>query len=177
MMADSLGQLLGLGLRRAVPLLTLMAAGAVDLLPLPSASPQSLAPLTTVAVVFFWAIHRPDLMSPAVVVVAGLALDAMAGLPMGLTALTLLLTRALAAAPDPALHDRPGLLVWGSFLLVASAALALRWLVASAWWGHAFALRPVLFELGLTVAVYPLVAGLLGRLRGVLPVLRRAPGS
>lgn len=177
MIADGLARGLELGLRRAVPLLTLLAAGVLDLLPLPDAAPQSLAPLTSVAVAFFWAIHRPDLVSPALVVGVGLLLDALAGLPLGLTALTLLLTRQLAASPEPALRDRPALLVWGAFLLVAATALALRWLVASLWWGHAFAPRPVLFELALTVAIYPLAAGLLGRLRGGLPVMRHAPGS
>jgi rod shape-determining protein MreD len=168
---------LGLRLRRAVPFLSLLAAGLLDLLPLPSTSPQSLAPLTCVTVVFFWAIHRPDLMAPLHAVAAGLVVDALGGLPLGLTALTLLVTRAIAAAPEAALRDRPPLLVWGAFLLVATAALGLRWLVASAYFAHLFALRPALFELALTIAVYPLVAGLLGRLGRHLPVLRRAPGG
>jgi rod shape-determining protein MreD len=176
-MADGLARSLALLLRRAIPFMTLLAAGLLDVLPLPSTSPQSLAPLTSVTVVFFWAIHRPELMTPGLAVVAGLLVDALAGLPLGLTALTLLVTRTIAAAPEAALRDRPALLLWGAFLLVATAALGLRWLVASAFWAHLFALRPVLFELALTVAVYPLVAGLLGRLGRHLPVLRRAPGS
>jgi rod shape-determining protein MreD len=177
MTGDGLGRMLGLGLRRAVPLLTVLLATLVDLLPLPDASPQGLAPLVTLAVVFFWTVHRPDLMTPLIVAAAGLLFDALAGLPLGLTALALLVARTLAASPDPVQKDGQALLAWGSFLLVATAALGLRWVVACAWWGHAFALRPVLFELLLTVAVYPLVGGLLARLRRVLPVIRHAPGG
>lgn len=175
MSGDSLAGSLGAALRRAVPFLTAVLAVLVDMLPVPSAAPSALAPLTTVAVVFFWSMHRPDLMTPVAAAGAGILFDALAGLPLGLTGLALLLTRALAAAPDPILHDRPALLVWGSFLLVAAAALLLRWLVASVWSLQLFALRPVLFELALTVAVYPLVAALMGRV--ALAVLGRRHAS
>jgi hypothetical protein len=53
----------------------------------------------------------------------------------------------------------------------------LRWLVASVWSAHLFALRPVLFELALTVAVYPLVAGLMGRIDIAVLGRRHAPGG
>lgn len=164
-------------LRRAVPFFTAVLAALVDMLPLPDAAPSALAPLTTLAVVFFWSVHRPDLMTPLAAAAAGILFDAMAGLPLGLTGLVLLLTRALAATPDPILFDRPPLLVWGSFLLVAAAVSLARWLVASAWSLHLFALRPVLFELALTVAVYPLVAGLLGRVDHAVLGRRHAAGS
>ncbi|HMR32253.1 MAG TPA: rod shape-determining protein MreD [Geminicoccaceae bacterium] len=164
MIQDSLVGSLGTALRRSTPFLTAVAAVLVDLLPLPDAAPLALAPFTTVAVVFFWSVHRPDLMTPLAAVAAGLLFDALAGLPLGLTGLALLFTRALGATPDPILHDRPPLLVWGSFVLVAAGAVLLRWIVASLWSMQLFELRPVLFELGLTVAVYPLVAALLGRI-------------
>ncbi len=163
MTGDGIAGSFGAALRRAVPFLTAVAAALIDLLPLPDAAPAALAPLTVVAVVFFWSVHRPDLMTPLAAAAAGILFDALAGLPLGLTGLTLLLTRALAAAPDPILHDRPPLLVWGSFLLVAAAAVLARWAIVSIWSLQLFALRPVLFELALTVAVYPLVAGLMGR--------------
>jgi rod shape-determining protein MreD len=174
---DSVAGSLGAALRRSVPFLTAVAAALLDMLPLPDAAPAALAPLTTVAVVFFWSVHRPDLMTPLAAVATGILFDALAGLPLGLTGLALLLTRALAATPDPILHDRPPLLVWGSFLLVAAAAVLLRWLVASVWSAHLFALRPVLFELALTVAVYPLVAGLMGRIDIAVLGRRHAPGG
>jgi rod shape-determining protein MreD len=177
MSSDGVAGSLGGALRRAVPFLTAVVAALVDVLPLPSAAPWALAPLTTVAVVFFWSVHRPDLMTPLAAAAAGILFDALAGLPLGLTGLALLLTRTLAATPDPILHDRPPLLVWGSFLLVAAAALLLRWLVASVWSLQVFALRPVLLELALTVAAYPLVAALLGRVALAALGRRHAAGG
>lgn len=177
MIQDSVIGSVGGALRRATPFLTAVAAVLVDLLPLPDAAPSALAPLTTIAVVFFWSVHRPYLMTPLAAAAAGLLFDALAGLPLGLTGLALLLTRALAATPDPILHDRPPLLVWGSFVLVATGAMLLRWFIASLWSMQFFAPKPVLFELGLTIAIYPLVAGLLGRIDLAVLGRRHAAGG
>lgn len=175
MTGDGIAGTLGTAFRRSVPFLTAVAAALIDLLPVPDAAPAALAPVVTVAVVFFWSVHRPDLMTPLAATAAGIVFDALAGLPPGLMGLVLLATRALATSSDPILHDRPPLLVWGSFLLVAAAAVLLRWLVASVWSLQLFALRPVLFELALTVAIYPLVAALLGRIDVAALGRRHAP--
>lgn len=151
-------------IRNLAPVLTGLLAVLVDLLPLPNPAPQSLAPLTTVCVFYFWTLYRPDLMTPLAAFVIGLVFDAAGGLPLGLTALSLLLVRSVLLTGQRFLLAQPFALIWGCFVLVAVAVAAVRWALASLWWGRLFALQPVVVETGLTVAVYPLIGLLLARL-------------
>ena len=53
-------------------------------------------------------------------------------------------------------------------LLVVLAVAGLRWLLASLFWGHRYPVEPVLFEAGLTFAVYPPIGWLLARLQRLI---------
>lgn len=159
------------------PMLTGLAAALLDLLPLPEAAPRSLAPFLTVCVVYFWTVYRPDLLTPLAVFVIGVALDATGGLPLGLTALSLLIARALLMSGQRFLLRQPFPVVWAGFLLVVLAVATLRWLLASLFWGRVFPLEPVLFEAGLTFACYPPIGWLLARLQRRLVVAPHAAGG
>ena len=116
--------------------------------------------------VYFWSLYRPDLFTAAGGVRRSACVyDALAGLPLGLTALVLLLVRQPAGRPA-------ALLRWRARSRWSGAASCCwrrrsrspRWLLASLWWGHLFALQPALLELLLTVALYPPASWLLARL-------------
>ena len=160
--------LVGRSLRGLVPVATGLAAASLDLLPLPDAAPRSLAPFLTVCVVYFWTLYRLDLLTPLAVFVIGVALDAAAGLPLGLTALSLLIARSLLMHGQRFLLRQPFPIVWAAFLLVVLAVAGLRWLLASLFWGHRYPVEPVLFEAGLTFAVYPPIGWLLARLQRLI---------
>lgn len=162
-------------LDRLLPGLTLLLAIILDLLPLPGPGPRTLAPFLSLVTLFVWTLRRPDRVGPAMAFAAGLLLDLGGGLPPGATALPFMLVQTVVASPRALLQDRSPLALWGMFLAVATAACLLRWLLLSLWWGQLVPLRPALFELALTVAVYPLLAGLIGRSR-VAQAARHAPG-
>lgn len=163
---------LGPALGRQLPAATALLAVLVDLTPLPDAAPGSLAPNATLCVVAFWTVVRPELLTAPGIFAVGLVLDAVGGQPLGLTPLTLLLARAALLTGRRYLAAQPFMVLWACFALAALAAELARWLVASLWWRHLFALEPLLFQAGLTVAAYPLVSALLTRLNQ--HVVRRA---
>ena len=137
-MADRPGGLVDNSLRHAAPLLTGIVAVCIDVLPLPNPAPNSLAPFLTVCVVYFWTVYRPDLLSPWAVFALGLALDAVAGLPLGLTALALLLARGVLLSGQRFLLAQPFVVVWACFVPIVLLVAALRWASASLFWGRAF---------------------------------------
>jgi rod shape-determining protein MreD len=147
---------------------------AIDLAPIPSASPTSIAPSLFVCAVFFWTVHRPDLLNHGIVLLLTLLLDATAGLPLGLTAIALFATRLLLLAPPRFLAGQSSLMIWGSFCLVGSILLSMRWFLASLLSSHLFAFGPVLFEILLTVAAYPVVSLLLALMQPSLPKFANA---
>jgi rod shape-determining protein MreD len=150
-------------LRALVPLATALLAVLADLLPLLHVGPASVTPLATLCVAFFWSLYRPDLFGAGAAFATGIAYDALAGLPLGLTSLVLLLVRHAVVVQQRFFVARSFPVIWCCFLLLALAALALRWVLSSLWWGRLFALQPLVFELLLTLSLYPAATLLLAR--------------
>lgn len=162
-------------LRCLAPVATALLAVLIDLLPLPGAGLEQAGSFTTLAVVYFWSLYRPDLFTNAAAFVIGLVHDALAGLPLGLTSLLFLLVRNLMVTQQRFFLARSFPVIWACFVLLAPVITILRWLIVSLWWGHAFALPPLLVELMLTAALYPPVSWLLGRVHNRVPRWLHAP--
>lgn len=154
-----------------VPLLTGLVAMGLDVLPVPL--PRPLAPWALVCVFYFWTLYRPDLLPVSAVFGLGLLADAVAGLPLGLTALALLLARVVIVSAQRFLLAQRFVVVWACFLPVLALVGALRWALASLFWSRAFPPGPLLVEAGSTFSVYPLIGWLLAGLqRGLADAAR-----
>ena len=160
-------------LRRLLPSATALVAVLLDLLPLPGMG--SASSFLTLGVVYYWSLYRPELLPTPVVFAVGAIYDAMAGLPLGLTSLVLLLVRAVMEAHQRFFVSRSFMVVWSCFLLLAPLAEVLRWLVSCLWWGRLFAPQPILFELGFSLALYPCIAWTLGLVHALVPRLPDEP--
>jgi rod shape-determining protein MreD len=161
-------------LRTLVPFATALIAVLIDVAPVVGAGPAGLTSFSTLCVVYFWSLYRPDLFTPTAAFLTGLVYDGLAGLPLGLTSLALLLVRNLMILQQRFFVTRSFLVIWSCFLLLAPAVEAARWLLSSLWWGHLFALQPMLFELLVTMALYPAASWLLSRILNQIPRLLRA---
>jgi rod shape-determining protein MreD len=161
-------------LRALAPLAVALAAVLLDVLPFLGLGPWGITPFSTLCVVYFWSLYRPDLFGAAAAFSTGIVYDALAGLPLGLTALILLLVRQLVVVQQRFFLARSFPVVWCCFLLLAPAVEIARWLLVSLWWGRLFALAPVLLSLLLTIALYPLASLLLTRIHNTIPRLADA---
>jgi rod shape-determining protein MreD len=161
-----------------LPALTLVGAIVLDLLPLPNAAPLASAPPLLIAVFYFWTVHRPDLLPPLALFVLGGLLDAVGGLPVGVTSLALLLARALLLSAQRWLHQQPWPVAWACFLPAAFMVAGLRWGLVSLVLGRVFPLSPVMLEAGLSFLAYPIVAGPLALVqRRAMAATRAAAGG
>ncbi len=156
-------------LRVVVPFLTALIAVLIDVAPLAGSGPAGLTSFSTLGVAYFWSLYRPDLFTPAAAFLTGLVYDGLAGLPLGLTSLTLLLVRNLMIVQQRFFLARSFPVIWSCFLVLAPVIEVARWLLSSLWWGHVFALRPMLLELAVTMALYPAASWLLTRLHNQIP--------
>jgi rod shape-determining protein MreD len=148
-----------------VALLCLISAALLDLLPVPDASGDAPMPSLLLCALFAWSLARPSLLPPWSVCVVGIATDAVVGLPIGATAISLLAVRRFAVAARRGLLVQPPIVVWATFLLVALGYVALRWALVALAVGQAPPVRVPLLEVGLTAAVYPPVSALVGSLQ------------
>ena len=110
--------------------------------------------------VFYWSVHRPDLLSLATAFGLGLLLDILSGMPHGMNALVLLLVRLVGVSQGRVFRGKSFLVLWWGFALVALGAGLVIWALSTA-----FALAPIdpmpaLFQAALTTALFPFLGGL-----------------
>jgi len=148
-------QRLDLAAHEAAPAaLTLVLVFASCLPPLVPGQ-SGLLPSALPASVFFWTLYRPRLMAPPAVFLLGLVQDLLSVAPLGVNTLLALLMHATVLTQRRVLVRQSFLIVWIAFVFLASALLALGWVLRCL---LALALLPVLpplLELGLVVAFYP----------------------
>jgi rod shape-determining protein MreD len=158
-------------LRTLTPAAVAFFAVLLDVLPGFGLGAFGLTPFSTLCVVCFWSLYRPDVFGAGTTFAIGIVYDALAGLPLGATALVLVLVRQVIVVQQRFFLAWSFAVVWCCFLLLAPAVEIARWAVLSLWWGHPFALQQLALSLLLTVALYPLVS------LALTPVLRAIPRS
>jgi rod shape-determining protein MreD len=158
-------------LRSLAPFATGILAALIDVIPMIGLGARGVTPFSTLCVVYFWGLYRPDLFTAPAAFLTGLVYDALAGLPLGLTSLVLLLVRHLVVVQQRFFLARSFPVIWCCFVLLAPAAELARWGLACLWWGRWFALRPTAVSLLLTVAMYPVISLLLSRMHNRIPRL------
>lgn len=175
-MAGRLSELRRSELRRKLLALAPAASGVVLVLlaavPLPVGHIGEAMPKLGLAAVFFWAAHRPDLMTCGAAFVIGLVADLATGAPLAISALVLLAVRQAVSVRRRFFVARPFRELWAGFALVAPLAAALDWALSSLYLLAFLAPGPVLFQTALTVLLFPPLAWLFARHQAALPLPR-----
>lgn len=143
--------------RNATPSLLLIFLVVLGQLPFSLPGDSAVTPYFVLAAVFYWSLHRPDLLPASVVFVVGLLQDALEGEPFGVNAFVLIAVYWFVASQQRLLGDRPFLILWLIFGMVALVAELMRWLLVSMLTASMIAPWPVMFEYLITVALYPLL--------------------
>ena len=157
--------------RGAIPIVLTLVAVIVQLVPVRLPDYSVIAPDFVLMAVYYWTVHRPDLMRPWSVFLVGIIDDILSGMPLGVSALILLFAHWAIVSQHRVFRGQSFLLLWCGFALVASGAKILMLLLAlAAGYGFGDPSR-LLMQYALTVALYPVVAMLMGRAqRALLPV-------
>jgi rod shape-determining protein MreD len=131
--------------------------------PLPGFS--TIAPMLPLMAIYYWAIYRPDLVPAYAVFFVGLLLDLLDGGPLGVHALVFLLVFGTMTSQRRFFLGKPFFVVWLGFVLVGVGASVVSWALISLLLHKGVAVWPVLFQLVLTLALYPFVSWLFIRIQ------------
>ena len=123
---------------------------------LPEISP--VLPSLALIAVYYWTVHRPDLLPIWAVFLIGLFQDLMGGGAMGTGTLILLLVHAIVGRQRRYFANASFLGLWFVFVPVAAGAEAALWLLTSAYHGVIFDSQPAIFQCLMTIALYPCLA-------------------
>jgi rod shape-determining protein MreD len=115
-------------------------------------------PAMALVAVYYWAVHRPDLMPLWAVFLIGLFQDLLSGGPLGVGIMMLLAVHAVVSAQRRFFASASFFLMWLIFALVAFGAQLFAWMLASALAGMVIQPRPAMFQVLMTIAVYPCLA-------------------
>jgi rod shape-determining protein MreD len=127
------------------------------------------APLLGLMAVYYWSLYRPELLPQWLTFGLGLLSDALSGGPLGAMALVFLGVRTVCIDQRKMLLQGSFAASWLGFAAVAASALALLWLLVALVFGALIDPRPALWQLAVSVALYPSFVWLLNRFERLLP--------
>jgi rod shape-determining protein MreD len=131
-------------------------------------------PAWALASVYFWSLFRPASMPAIAVFGIGVLLDLLAQGPLGVFGLLLLVVHAVALRSRRFLTRQGFALVWLAFVLFAVGASAAEWGLVSLLTWRSLPPWPALFECGMAVGAYPMLAMLLTRAHRTLAAPEQA---
>lgn len=157
-----------LRLRHALPASLTALIVVLSVAPLRLPDYALVAPGLVLIALFFWTVHRPDLMRPWHAFAIGLLDDALSGTPLGVNAMIFVLVHWVIVAQHRIFRGKSFAVVWFAFATVAAAAQLLN--AALALVAARVLVDPLLLavQLLLTLALYPPLAWLLGRTQRAL---------
>ncbi len=161
-------------LRLSVPLLFLAGLFVLSVVSLPLPDIGVARPGLLVMAVYYWSVYRPTLMPPYLCFMAGLLLDFLIGLPLGVNAVILTLVQWIVRDQRRFLMGQAYIVIWLVFALVAFTTQFMQWgmygLVHMQW-------APVLPQILAAVAttlLFPVVTLFLILIHRVLPAVQKA---
>lgn len=143
--------------RTLTPTLLIVAMVFLGQLPYSLSGQASVTPYFVLMGVFYWGLHRPDLLPAVAVFAVGLLQDALEGEPFGVNAFVLIAVYWLVVSQQRHFRGRPFLVVWSGFAAAALMADVLRWLLVSLVLGTVLAPWPIMLEFVLSVTFYPVL--------------------
>lgn len=162
-MKQSFWQRLDVFSRQVVPSASTFAAIVLDVLPMPPDGLHAIAPSLPIIAVFYWTLHRPDLMPALAVFLFGLVQDSLSGQPLGVGACMLLFVHAAVQTQRRFLIGKPFGITWLGFAVVTSGALLLGWLLTAAYHVALVPAQALAFQALTTVGTFPLLCWALMR--------------
>lgn len=143
--------------RNSTPSLLLLFLVVLGQLPFSLPGDSAVTPYFVLMAVFYWGLHRPDLLPATIVFLVGLLQDALEGEPFGVNAFVLIAVYWFVVSQQRHIGGRAFLVLWLVFAAVGLVAESLRWLLISTLTTTLITPWSVTFEYLMTVALYPIL--------------------
>lgn len=145
--------------RMSLPVAITFIMVLITALPSPFPAFGDAMPALPLMAIYYWSIHRPDLLPGWAVFLIGLFEDLLTGAPLGLGVCLLLLTHVGVASQRRFFLSRPFVAAWGGLAVVVFLVLFLRLVLHNALTGYMIGFGSAFFQYILTIFLYPLLAG------------------
>lgn len=144
--------------RMLLPGLLALVLILVGMVPIRLADLTPISPWLLLILVYFWTVHRPDLLPVWGIFALGLLSDLLSGGPVGPGTFTLLLIYAVVRAQRRYILPHSFVVQWIVFAVIAMLAEALLFLSQMIALRAILTVEPPAFQALLTIAIYPCLA-------------------
>ncbi len=127
----------------------------VGMIPLYLPGWERITPGLALMGVYYWAIHRPDLLRPSTAFAIGLLQDLLSGEIPGLHSLTYVVTHGIVMSQRSFFLASSFLLLWWGFALIVFGAAAVHWASYCLLTWHLLPVDAVLVQAALTLTLFP----------------------
>lgn len=158
--------------RKTAPVAVTFVLVLAALMHLPIPGFAELAPMLPVMAVYYWSLHRPELLPFWAIFLIGLVVDTLTGGTLGFNALMLLLVSAFMRPQRRYLVERGLAAHWIVFMIVVALFEFLRWLLMAVIAQTFLSMGDPALRVLLAVALYPCLSWFLLRVDHV--VLKQA---
>lgn len=155
-MFDTMWQRLDHGGRLALPGATAFAAVLLGCIVWPLPYLGSVAPPLALMAVYYWSLHRPDLLRPGLAFAVGLLHDVLQGLPLGLSAVLFVAANHIVYRQRRFVIGHSFLMMWTGFAITVVGVMLLQWFGMSLYAWHRLPLLPIVFQILFAILVFPL---------------------
>ncbi|HYD31432.1 MAG TPA: rod shape-determining protein MreD, partial [Azospirillaceae bacterium] len=146
--------------RNLAPISVTVMLVLAGMVPLHVPEYDQVAPSLALMAVYYWGIHRPDLVPPSAAFAVGLLQDLLSGAPLGMNALVLVLVHWVVVSQRRFFLANSFLLLWWGFTLIVLGAMLLQWFAYSLLSLTIMPIEAGMFQAFLTLSLFPLFAWL-----------------
>jgi rod shape-determining protein MreD len=146
-----------------LPVASTVVAILLSIQPIHIPGYAAVTPAFSLMTTYHWTIYRPTLLPAPALFILGIMQDLLSGGLPGVTALLLLLSRAVVLRQRRHFVSRPFPFVWAGFTLVTGGAMLFLWALHSLLAAQLLDFRGTVFRAVLTVSLFPVASFLLGR--------------
>ena len=171
-MLDSAWQRVDGGIRSAIPFVTTLFCVVAGVVAWPLPYIGTVTPPLALMTLYYWAVHRPDLLGPGTAFVMGLLHDILNGLPPGLCALLFVAAHQLIFRNRRFFAGHSFLVLWAGFGLAVVSVTVVEWVLLAILSEHIPPILSVFTQTLLAGCLFPLMAWALMRIQRltVMPV-------
>lgn len=143
------------------------------LLPYGQVAGQFVTPALTLIPIYYWTIHRPELLPPVLIFALGLLHDFAGAGPVGVWPVVYLITYAVTLSQRGELESLSMRFASAAFAGVALLGLLCGWFAYSIYMGGFVSVLPMIFQALTTALLFPIFGWLLMFIEGEIAVAMR----
>ena len=143
------------------------------LLPYGQIAGRFVTPALPLIPLYYWSIHRPELLPPVLVFLLGLFHDFASGGAVGVWPVVYLITYAVTLAQRTEIEGLPMRFAWAAFAGVALLALLGGWFAYSIYMGKFVSILPMVLQVLTTALLFPILGWLLVFIEGEIAATMR----